>query len=659
MLEGVRKLLSSIFCGKRDDSRRGNEGAALETASSRIRSTREDVAKLLRSLMKGSAEFGKFDREAAIRKVFARTEADFIPVQDSSMRMVACDAAGARVIGKPKAHSCKAKINTAVRQYGINDQVLQHFQNRGFIGWSTCAILAQHEIINRACAIPAEDAIAHGYTVKCESASHRQDESHERNEQPFLSKIKKFSDRMGMNDVCIQLNYKKKVFGVGLAIPRVEGAEYDRPYNPDGIRKNSYKGFAVVDPYWLTYELENDAQSDPTSPDFYEPTYYRMPNGRRVHKSWIVRVVNSHVPDILKPTYYFGGVPLPQMLYERVFCADKIANEAPLLAMTKRLLIADANVEELIGDDEHASKMLKMIEYFRDNFSIFFKKPNSQVSQIDTSLGEFNQLIMTQYQLVCTIAQMPATKLLKVTPTGFQSTGEYEWKDYAQALLDIQNNDYTPLLERHYELLVRSSYPDRKDIELKVQFNPIEVPTRVEIATQESRIAQLLGTLINSGIITPEEARNVLRGEEIGMFKGIASAMPALLRHLQDAKDPMSQTAAPGLGGAPWPDAGQMPDANHSAEAGAADKVEEYSRVFIDAVRKATEIAGGESRSLEEFSGSNGRRDDDDGAISSFAGMVRKAVGDSQIAFDEADVNLLVSGIVAGVRELKRRKNAA
>lgn len=128
---------------------------------------------------------------------------------------------------------------------------------------------------------------------------------------------------------------------------------------------------------------------------------------------------------------------------------------------------------------------------------------------------------------------MPATKLLKVTPTGSQSTGEYEWKDYAQALLDIRNNVYTPFLERHYELLVRSSYPDLKDIKLSVKFNPIEVPTSVEIATQESRIAQLLNTLIRAGVIAPEEARTVLRGEENGMFKGISASMPESLKRPQ------------------------------------------------------------------------------------------------------------------------------
>ena len=466
-------------------------------------------------------------------------------------RAMAQDAAMAGApLGSKSGISARSRSSMFANHATIDDRVLQHFHNRGFIGWQACAVLAQHEVINRACAIPAEDAIAHGYKLVCASREHDYNQCHDADEARWLYDIKALSDEMGMNDICIQLNYKKKVFGVGLAIPRVRGADYERPFNIDGIKADSYEGFAIVDPYWLTYEFDDGSQSDPTSPSFYDPTFYRMPDGRRVHKSWIVRCVNAHVPDVLKPTYYFGGVPLPQMIYERVFCADKIANEAPLLAMTKRLLIADANVEELYKDSAYASRMMKAINYFRDNFSIFFKKPSSQVQQIDTTLSEFDQLIMTQYQLVACIAQMPATKLLKVTPTGFQSTGEYEWKDYAQSLIDIQQNDYSPLLQRHYQMLLRSIYPERKDLAVKVVFSPIDVPTKEQNATTETRIAQLCSTLIQTGVITPDEARRLLRTEDQGMFTFLDPVMPQILQNMMDAKDPANQQQpGGGMGG--------------------------------------------------------------------------------------------------------------
>ena len=63
-----------------------------------------------------------------------------------------------RIVGEP--------ADLAVTRGLVQKSYVQHFQNRGFIGWSACAILAQHEIINRACAIPAEDAIAHDLKMR-------------------------------------------------------------------------------------------------------------------------------------------------------------------------------------------------------------------------------------------------------------------------------------------------------------------------------------------------------------------------------------------------------------------------------------------------------------------------------------------------------------
>jgi hypothetical protein len=195
---------------------------------------------------------------------------------------------------------------------------------------------------------------------------------------------------------------------------------------------------------------------------------------RRIHKSWCIKVVNTIVSDLLKPTYYYGGVPLPQMLMKRLYSADKVADEAQMLAMSKRLLVVDANIQKLVANPKEAAKIMDALKFARDNWGVFFKNPNTNVQQVDTYITEFNQLIMTQYQLVASIAQMPATKLLKVTPTGFQSTGEYEWKDWAQSLIDIQEMEFTPLLERHFQLLTRKR---GKSIAITVKFNPVDAPT--------------------------------------------------------------------------------------------------------------------------------------------------------------------------------------
>lgn len=462
--------------------------------------------------------------------------------------------------GRPRADKMEPNmfemLPDPLTRFPINPRILKHFQARRWITFSANAILATHEVINLCCSIPGKDAIAHGYKVVCSSHDHGKTEeareNHAANEARFLHDIKVAADKMRMNEVCAQLNYKKKVYGVGIAIPRVKFKKdaksprdpsgntpysYADEYNPKMIEPGSYRGFAVVDPIWLTYDWDEESMSDPISPYFQVPTWINTHN-RRIHRSWVIRVLNSEIPDVLKPAYYYSGLSLTQMVYERVWCADKIANEAPLLAMTKRLLITDGNIEQMIGDPRHTNIFFKAINYFRDNFSVFVKKPSHNVTQLDTNLGELPSLTSQQYQLVSAIAQIPVTKLFKNVPTGLQSTGDYEWKDYAQTLHAIQDGDYTPLLRKHFEIYCASFYPEREDIRLDIEWNPIDVPNEKETVQMGSQYAQFVSNLYSQGVVTVAEARAILINTGLRTYQSVGSKVPDILTKIEQQKDP-------------------------------------------------------------------------------------------------------------------------
>lgn len=505
-------------------------------------------------------------------------------------------------------------------RFPINPRVLKHFQSRIWITYTGCAIIATHEFVNRACLIPAEDAIAHGYKVVCKSTKHKHNNEHDAEEEEFLVAVKQAADRMGLNEVCKKLNYKKKVFGVGIAIPWVEFKEdypspsckdgsvkysYADPYDPKAVKPGSFRGFAVVDPHWLTYQWDRESRTDPTSPNFLEPTWIKVAE-KRIHRSWVIRRINSELPDIFKPVYLYGGLSLTQMIYERVWAADKLANEAPLLAMTKRLLIADGNLEQLQSDPARTNKFFNAINFFRDNFSIFVKKPSSNVTQLDTNLSELTPLTMSQYQLVAAIAQIPVTKLLKNVPTGLQATGQYEWDDYSQSLKVIQNDDYTPTCRMFYELYCASNYPDKKDMQLDIEWNPIDVPKESEVAQMCSQTAQYVSHLINTGVIDIAEARAMLRKTNFPAFQTIPTEIPEILTKIEEAKDPSQQQGGmPGMPGMPGVDGmagglanGQDPNAQQPQPL--PPDVQKNDAVFKDVMKQFLANGGGDSTQPQE-----------------------------------------------------------
>ena len=470
------------------------------------------------------------------KEVFQRT------IFDMKYEVVAYDEMGAAHTTSRFAfdESVREKAKTSAENKGImsvspqlgdmiNETVWAHYGNDTYIGWSACAVLAQNPVIHLACHIPAADAIASGYELAF--ADHKDADTNGDGEpnKDLLTKIKKTTERMKINDACVKLEYNKRVFGSGVAMPVIykgkKPLDMSAPFNADGLNGVDYRGFKVIDPYWLTPQFEQAATTDPMNERFMQPTWYKLPDGRRVHWSWFVKVDNAEVADMLKPTYYYGGLPLTQMIYKRVWCAEKTANEAPLLAMSKRMLVVDANVQQLIKNKSYVFKLMQVITKCRTNWGVFFKSPTSNIQQIDTSLTDFEECMFSQYQLVASIAQMPATKLLQTTPKGFNSTGEFEWKIYAQLLETIQANDYKPLIEKHIEILTAAA--GDKHI-VSVVFNPIDAPSEKERAEIEATKGNTRATYVQNGILTPEEVRDVLRNDEEGEFSSISVENPDL-----------------------------------------------------------------------------------------------------------------------------------
>lgn len=391
------------------------------------------------------------------------------------------------------------------------DIIYSHFAAQCFIGYNACALLKQNWLINNACTVPAEDAIAPGFKFILR-------DKEEEDGEIDLEELELITDRdYKISDIAKRLEVNKKVFGVALAVPTFRGKyDYSIPFNIDTVKRNSYTGWTLIEPYWVTPELDEESARNPASKRFFKPTWWRLSNGERVHYTQCIALINSEVPDTLKPTYYFGGIPLTQMLYQRVYASEKVANEAPMLAMTKRLLVMDANIAHYASNQKEAENIFNTLSWCRDNFGVALKNHGDQVAQLDTNLTDFDTLIMTQVQLVASIAQIPATKLLKTTPKGFNATGEYEQKDYVQSLLSIQNNDMKPLIDRHFLLLTKSKLGRVIDGECK--FNPIDTPSGSEQAQVNSMNAQTLSNLVSSGIISAEEARENLQKQETAEF---------------------------------------------------------------------------------------------------------------------------------------------
>lgn len=390
--------------------------------------------------------------------------------------------------------------------YEVPEALQNWYMSQGFIGYQACALIAQHWLVDKACSLAGEDAIRNGWHLKALGEGDEVDETD-------LERFKEMDVDFKVKENLIEFNRFKNIFGIRIALFEVDSEDedyYEKPFNPDGITEGSYKGISQVDPYWMMPMLTAESTADPSSRFFYEPEFWII-SGKKYHRSHLIIARGPQPADILKPTYIFGGVPLVQRIYERVYAAERTANEAPLLAMNKRTTVIHTDTAKAIAqEDKFLNRLMFWVKY-RDNHAVKVLGTEESYEQHDTSLSDFDSVIMNQYQLVASIAKTPATKLLGTSPKGFNATGEFETISYHEELESIQEHVYVPFLQRHY-LLARLSLGIQTEVDVVME--PVASMTAQQQADLNKAKADAGKVLIDGGVISPDEERNRIRDDK-------------------------------------------------------------------------------------------------------------------------------------------------
>lgn len=440
--------------------------------------------------------------------VDAEDTQSLFPAWDEWLDGIVRSLPGASALGNAMDDSSNGVLSTKLinaEPSSISDALINWYASQSFIGHQLCGILAQHWLINKACTMPGRDAIRNGYRAVSVDGDDLDDKT--------VKMINRYDRKYKLNWHLEQFIRKGRIFGVRIAFFKVESTDleyYQKPFNIDGVTPNSYKGIVQVDPYWCAPFLEGIDASKPDGLHFYDPTFWII-NGQKYHRSHLIIFRNAEPIDILKPMYLYGGIPVPQMIMERVYAAERTANEAPQLAQTKRTNVWLSNMEQIMADPEKTAANFNAWAYYRDNFAVKLgDKEGDEFQQFDTSLTDLDEVIMTQYQIVAAAAGVPATKLLGTQPKGFNSTGDYEESSYHEELESIQTHDLTPMIERHHMLVMKSFVnPKGKGdaVETTVSWMPLDAPTADELADTNLKKAQTGNQLVMSGAIAPEEER--------------------------------------------------------------------------------------------------------------------------------------------------------
>lgn len=414
------------------------------------------------------------------------------------------------------------------------------YGSQGFIGWQMCAMLFQHWLIEKACTMPAEDAIRKGYDISINDGTEVSAD--------IIDYIKERDEYYNINYEMKDFLRMGRCFGIRVAKFDVKSNDpeyYEKPFNVDGVQPNTYNGIIQIDPYWITPFLSSE-NATPGHKNFYQPDWWQIGN-QRIHRSHLRIFTTGGVPDVLKPSYFYAGVSIPQRIYERVYAAERTANEAPMLAMTKRLTVMYTDIAEAIANQEKFDERMAWWSEAMNNYAVKFAGEGDKIEQHETSLTELDNLTMTQYQICAAIAQVPGTKLMGTQPKGFNSTGNYEEASYHEFLETLQTNDLAPMLKMHHKLVIKSDVMPKfgltKMIKIRVSWNELDAMTAQEQAAVNLSKSQNDEVLVASGIIDTADARKRLVNDPDSGYNGLSAEPPPMPDLATDPNDPNADPA--------------------------------------------------------------------------------------------------------------------
>lgn len=396
-------------------------------------------------------------------------------------------------------------------QQGVPDAIGDWFAAQGAVPARQAAWMAKHWLIDKAVSMPARDAVRQGWELDSEN-------------QELIDTLQKHDKKSGIEVTLQDFVSSARRTGGAIALFHTcpagedESEYYEAPFNLDAVTE--YNGISIIDSSEANGEVLGENVSNPASLRYMKPEFYRIGN-KRYHHSHVIYCIPYPVADYLKATYGYFGQSVAERVYSRAYAAERTADEAPLLVMTKRLRTLGVDLESVINDGGLDTLVANVqgLQEMADNLGVFvYDTANGGgLTQIDTGLADLDANIMTQYQLVAAIAEVPATKLLGTSPKGFNATGESEAEDYRQSLESIQTVHMMPLLERHYSIECQL-LGDAEGV--TVTWMALDSPTAQEFAEIDSKNGATIAGLVSQMVLTPSQGAAILSQSKDSMFFG-------------------------------------------------------------------------------------------------------------------------------------------
>ena len=287
--------------------------------------------------------------------------------------------------------------------------------------------------------------------------------------------------------------------------------------------------FVVVDPVNVS-PIEYNC-TNPLRDDYMKPRMWQV-LGRRVHASRLLTFVENQPPILLKPNYNFLGIPQAQILWDYVMHFNDCRASTARLLNKISLLVVQTDMDAVLSDPqglEIFDAKMQFLERYRNNDSIFVcDKDSESVMNVQTTIAGCTDIVRQALELIACINRTPAVKLLGISPSGFNATGESDLKNYYDYIASKQEL-YREQIQEILDIIQLVEF-DEIDPAITFEFEPLNEENKASMAmTAQTKIGALT-QLVDRQAMSAEELREAVKQDQDLGLEFLDEEMPAELK---------------------------------------------------------------------------------------------------------------------------------
>ena len=249
--------------------------------------------------------------------------------------------------------------------------------------------------------------------------------------------------------------------------------------------------------------------------DYYKPTKWVV-NGITIDASRLLVCSENEPPLLLKPAYNFLGIPQAQILWDYVLHFNECRTATQRLLSKIALLVVKTDIDAVFESENGLQNFdirMKVLEKYRNNDSVYVcDKESEDVNNIQSTITGCTDIVRQSLELIACINRTPAVKLLGISPSGFNATGESDVKNYYDYISSKQEL-YRDVINECINCIQLAEFGY---IDESVNFDFVNLNDEnegVKITNFVNKV-NALGSMLDRQIVTANEVRDIIKADD-------------------------------------------------------------------------------------------------------------------------------------------------